>query len=83
MTKEDLLLELETIVDGRLKLNKSQKKSNKENWTRNTIIDSEMVGKCYSVYNGSRFVPVTPRKKDIGKTLLSVALENEELKHDA
>lgn len=48
-------------------------KPNKETWTRHTVIDSEMVGKCYSVYNGSRFVPVTPRKSDIGKTLLSVA----------
>lgn len=48
-------------------------KPKKETWTRHTVIDSEMVGKCYSVYNGSRFVPVTPRKRDIGNTLLSVA----------
>lgn len=45
----------------------------RENWTRNTVIDAKMVGKCYSVYTGSRFVPVTLRKSDIGKTLLSVA----------
>jgi len=54
----------------------NQMKSNKENWTHNTVIDAEMVGKCYSVYTGSRFVPVTPRKRDIGKTLLSLATSN-------
>lgn len=50
-------------------------KANKENWTRHTQIDADMVGKCYSVYNGSGFVPVTPTKNDIGKTLLSLATE--------
>lgn len=45
----------------------------KETWTRHTVITQGMVGKCYSVYNGKRFVPVTVAESDVGKTLLSVA----------
>lgn len=45
----------------------------KETWTRHTVITQDMVGKCYSVYNGKRFVPVTVAESDVGKTLLSVA----------
>lgn len=36
-------------------------------WTRYTVIDKSMVGKTYSVYNGSGFVPVTPTTENIGK----------------
>ena len=42
-------------------------------WTQHTVIKKAMVGKTYSVYNGKLFVPVTPTKDDIGKTLIEVA----------
>jgi len=45
----------------------------KQNWTRHTVITPDMVGKCYSVYTGSRFVPIDVVESDVGKTLLSVA----------
>lgn len=48
----------------------------KQNWTRHTVITPGMVGKCYSVYTGSRFVPVNVVESDVGKTLLSVATSN-------
>jgi len=47
---------------------------NNNSWTKHTVIDNTMVGKYYSVYNGKRFVPVTPSISDIGKTLLTLAL---------
>lgn len=46
-----------------------------ENWNRNTVIDKSMVGKTYSVYNGSRFVPVTPNSENIGKKLIDLAMK--------
>ena len=36
-------------------------------WNRYTVIDKSMVGKTYSVYNGSGFVPVTPTTENIKK----------------
>lgn len=44
-----------------------------ENWNRHTVITKEMIGPTYSVYNGSRFVPVTPTSEDVGKKLIDLA----------
>lgn len=46
-----------------------------EDWDHNTVIDKSMVGKTYSVYNGSRFVPVTPNSENIGKKLIDLAMK--------
>ena len=45
-----------------------------KNWNRYTVIDKSMVGKTYSVYNGSGFVPVTPTTENIGKKLIDLAM---------
>lgn len=52
----------------------SEVKAQAESWNRNTVITKEMIGPTYSVYNGSRFVPVKPTNEDIGKTLLTLAM---------
>ena len=44
-------------------------------WNRYTVIDKSMVGKTYSVYNGSGFVPVTPTTENIGKKLIDLAMK--------
>ena len=49
-------------------------KEEREGWTRHTVINMAMIGKCYSVYNGDGFVPVTPSKADVGRTLLDLAM---------
>lgn len=46
-----------------------------ENWNRHTVITKDMIGPTYSVYNGSRFVPVKPTSEDVGKTLISLAMK--------
>lgn len=46
-----------------------------ESWNRNTVITKEMIGPTYSVYNGSRFVPVTPTTENIGKRLIDLAMK--------
>ena len=44
-------------------------------WNRYTVIDTSMVGKTYSVYNGSGFVPVTPTTENIEKKLIDLAMK--------
>lgn len=46
-----------------------------KSWNRYTVITKDMIGPTYSVYNGSRFVPVKPTSKDIGKRLISLAMK--------
>lgn len=46
-----------------------------KSWNRNTVITKEMIGPTYSVYNGSRFVPVKPTTENIGKRLIDLAMK--------
>lgn len=46
-----------------------------EEWDHNTVITKDMIGPTYSVYNGSRFVPVKPNSEDIGKKLIDLAMK--------
>lgn len=41
-------------------------------WSRYTKITRNMLGPTYSVYNGKRFVPVTPTQDDIGKKFIDL-----------